>query len=331
MSIIRIAALFIAVTFVSLSQVTPSFSDACDPNKILRQDVTSYQSNLLVFLSYVNSVLQTNDQNDNNNGALSYGDLKLSFAEAKAMNEFLQTHEDFHLSKEESTSVLRSTLSEASVQAYIACLGVGGVAITVPDAAISDKLFKFRVYWNPKGGVAHGNSYKLKVSVTSGKLVNDDGGTTLNDSEDIEINGSVPFTAVRDNLDEQMYISAAVGRETDLVSIPARPQFLLKSKLVFTAPKPDTLLRSDHYGLVAIDRDECVAAEPDTILLPSTVKFVGQFYGADARAVPNPAKSDSSSACGLFHAHSACRTHDCDAGIVGYFSVNELYVEPIHR
>lgn len=315
-----LAALLSLIIFISISA---SRADTCDPSKILRQNVSSYQSNVMVFLSYVNSVEKSDAQASASGAGISYAGIGVNWNDARSISQFLETHEDYKVSTQQSVSVMRSTLSDESVKAYIACLNAGGLAIAIPDAAMSEEVFQLRIFWNPKGNIPE-KKHTLAIRVTNGKIQDASGQETVSFSTNIDPNYSVPLTVSRD-LDKALFITAVVDNDSDLVSIPARPQFLVKWKVVAT--KEDALERSDNAGLSVIDRDECISAEPDAILLPSTAKFVGQTYGPDATAKPNPDKSNAVSVCGVFHAHSACRTHDCDAGIHGHFSVVQLYTE----
>jgi hypothetical protein len=170
-------ALFSLITLIFISEKT--WADTCDPSKILRQNVASYQSNVMVFLSYVNNVEKSEVQASSSGAGISYAGIGVNWNDAKSIGQFLETHEDYKVSTQQSVSVMRSTLSDESVKAYIACLNAGGLAIAIPDAAMSEEVFQLRVFWNPKGNIP-----EKKHTLTDGKIQDVSGQESVSVSTD---------------------------------------------------------------------------------------------------------------------------------------------------
>ena len=62
----------------------------CDPTKILRDNVTSYQESIVTWLSYVNSLSKGETTSSNPSLGVSYQGFDLSFSDAQAASNYYQ-------------------------------------------------------------------------------------------------------------------------------------------------------------------------------------------------------------------------------------------------
>jgi GNAT superfamily N-acetyltransferase len=246
--------LFQAVTasvglFLSVCMPAISFAADCDPNAILRQNVTAYQSNFLVWLSNVENLTKSTSSSNNSNAAISYVGVALSLSDARNISDYISQQKQFTLSEQQSVSVLRSTLSADSVKAYIACIGANrGVSVIVPDAALNEQVFQLTVNWDPK---YKPNNNELTINVTNGNIVGD-AKAILQPTE------SKTFTINRD-LSKTLFVSAVIDGQSDLISMPATPKFVVKLR---ERDSPDfELIRDGGHGTSLVKRDACITAD----------------------------------------------------------------------
>ena len=119
-----------------------AISASCDPDKILRSNVSQYNENIVVWLSYVRDLQRTTDSSNSSSVGVSYAGYGLDYASANALSEYVRDRQNYSVSASDSISILRSTLSPDSVKAYIACLNSGNpVTIMVPDVATTEVKF----------------------------------------------------------------------------------------------------------------------------------------------------------------------------------------------
>lgn len=138
---------------------------ACNANEILRNNVESYQSNLVVWLSYISNLIQDRKSSSSSSAGISYAGIALNLDDARSMSEYISQQKNYTLSQQQSVSILRSTLSPDSVKAYIACIGANrGLSIVIPADALDESSFPFEVYWDP--------SYSPKGKLLVMKVIN---------------------------------------------------------------------------------------------------------------------------------------------------------------
>lgn len=181
-------------------------------------------------------------------------------------------HENFALSENHSVSILRSTLSEGSVQAYIACLHFSDpVIVYIPDAAITEAVFPFRIAWRPDYRAP--TAARLVVTVTNGKIDGKKSKELIMQPTDM-----VPLQVERDNNGlKSLFITAYInGKASDPTSLPPLPSFkvILEPKFEPPLDKPAAAIcRSGDCGTEYLKHDICVYPDKDTIVLPSTLEF----------------------------------------------------------
>jgi hypothetical protein len=247
----------VIVSFLLSSLMLSDFAiaQACDPEKILRTDVENYYNNDVVFLSDIQSRTFSKDQKRDTSIGVTYKGIPMSFSDARSMSEFVTENSNFQLSREQTTSVMRATLSDASVEAYIQCLQANqGVVIVVPPSALNEEQFPFKVEWRPANPV---EPSKISLSVTGGELVN------ANVADLMKANEEREFTIKRDTT-KTLFISVTVNGEVDTISLPRKPAFRVKISELFDPPmdqKEAQIVRGD--GAHTTDkrfRDLCVTS-----------------------------------------------------------------------
>jgi hypothetical protein len=313
----KTALLTLALASLSISQ---AHSEKCDPDKILRQNISNYQSNLAVWMSYVNNLTKSTNQASSESFGVSYAGVGLSYGDAKSLSEYINQQQNYTLSEQQSVSILRSTLSEDSVKAYIACLNSNrGLAIVVPDAALNEDAFQFSVDWNPP---TRPRDHVLEVNVTNGTI---DGKTKI--KVNVQVPDSKPFALTRD-ANKTLFISATLDGQSDIISLPRRPQFIVKLREKYEPPldqQPFYSIEDGGHSLQPLKQPLCISATTDSILLPSTMIPQFAISGDRPRATVNEDKKNSSlKACGLVYNSTPCK--ECSMQIRGRFSVFEAYL-----
>lgn len=305
---------WLAILFWSLASSAYA-APACDSEKILRNNIDAYQGNFVVWLSYVNNLTRNMAQGQSDSIGVTYEDIPMTFNEAKSLSEFFGQQTSYNLSEQQSVSVLRSTLSADSVKAYVACIKANrGLAIALPDAALNEESFQFTVDWNPDytptGKV-------LEFKVTNGKL---DGPSRVTI-------GNHPwhksFSLKRD-LSKTLFVSATIDSQTDLVSLPAKPKFVMKLREKYS--DSFKYIRDAFHGVAPIKEDYCIPADADAVLLPSTMVPEVKIIGTHPRATVNEDKTNNiHRACGRIYDDTPCK--ECTQQISGRFSIYEAYFE----
>lgn len=314
--------------FVMLLSGGGAFSANCDPNAILRSNVSQYNENMVVWLSYVKDLQRTTDSSNSSSIGVSYDGFGLDYANANSLYQYVTDHENYSLSASDSISILRSTLSPDSVRAYIACLNSNNpVTIFVPDVATTEVNFPITVEWNPNYPAK--DNQQLTISVINGKV---DGKV----QETVRMNRTdqKSFQISRDNNGaNRLFITASIfGKVSDPATLPGIPTFKLTLKPKFEPPldKPATAIcRSGGCGTTYVKIPICVYPDTGSILLPSTLKFVAD------KLVGDPRRSHAGVLDGNDGYH-ACGFIDSSAGanedynyISGRFLAAETYLEPI--
>ena len=215
----RILRGFVALTVASgILPTSLALAERCDPDKILRSNVEQYNENLVYFLSYLKNLQSQTDKSNSQSFGVSYAGVGLNYADASSLAQFISQQERYVVTKEQSVSVLRSTLSPDSVRAYIACVGnLPPLTMRVSDSALSEPKFPFTVQWSP-GYRAKSNQMELKV--INGTI---DGKTEKKVT--IQPQDQADFVISRDgNGSKTLIISANVdGKSSDPVFMPGFP------------------------------------------------------------------------------------------------------------
>jgi hypothetical protein len=302
---------------ISLLLWRPAFAaQACDPNAILRNDVTSYQSNTVGWLSYIDNPLRNTNSNNRGGLNLSFAGISMSLDEANSVAQYVSQQKQYILSQQQTVSVLRSTLSPDSVKAYIACLGADrGVSITIPDAALTEPAFQFGVDWDPK--FAAGED-KLSLVATNGTIVGDSN-VLIKPTE------SRIFIMTNRDLTKTVFIAAQVHGQTDIVSLPPVPQFAIKARV--RSSDQFGSIRDGGHGTSLVGADVCIAADTDSILIPSTMKAVVSRVGPVDRSPTTITPGNVRSVCG--HWQASTGANEITVSINGHFEVDEIYLESL--
>jgi hypothetical protein len=192
-------------------------SGNCDPN--LFKDVSNYQANTSIWLSYIDNLSRYTDQDSKQGIGVSYAGIGLSWNEAKSVADFIRHQTQYQMSVQQMTSLVRSTISGNGLTAYLGCIGANrGVTIEIPDAAASDPGFAFTGEWDPK--------FVAPESVLTLKTVN---GEILGGNEyPIKATQSRNFILTNRDLSKTLFVAAEVNGQADIVSLPAVPNFVTK-------------------------------------------------------------------------------------------------------
>ncbi len=151
----------------ALAQV--SVAAPCDPDKILRDNISQYNENIAIWLAYVKNIDESMSSDDKKSLGVSYDGINLNYADAATFSRYIHDHENYSFTKSQSIATLRSTLSADSVRAYIACLHSNDpVTVLIPDTAMSEPVFQFTVEWNPNYPTP--KKSQLTILVTNGTI-----------------------------------------------------------------------------------------------------------------------------------------------------------------
>jgi hypothetical protein len=296
-------SIFIAGTLLATILSSPASAAPCDPNAILRSNVSQYNENIAVWLSYVKDLQRTTDSSNSSSVGIGYAGFDLDWADANSLYQYIAEHEGYSLTTTDSISVLRSTLSPDSVRAYIACLNSNNpITVLVPDSATTDVTFPITVHWNPDYPAK--DNQKLTVNVINGTI----DGHTAASAVLANRSDEKSFTIVRDNKGkEKLYITASIfGKVSDPATIPPIPQFRVTLEPKFMPPlnqPPSSICRSGGCGTVYVKFDECVYPDTGSVLLPSTLKFVADKLVGDPRRSGSGIEpgADQFHACGYIY------------------------------
>ncbi len=236
----------------------------CDPTKILRDNVTTYQRSILTWLSYVDSLSKGGSSSSDPNLGIGYEGFNLSFNDAQAASNYYQSNTNYQLAESDRVSIISTKLSPESVTAYIACLShqTSDMTISAPDGAVSQQGFPITVSWHPTYNVpvVQGTTDRqVHIDVTNGK--------TLSKNDVLVADkGQVSFKILREKLDEPITIVASIDEKvSDFFTFPARPQY--KLSIVALEGTNGPMRRSGHYGNTPVSQPLCIKADPDGRLL----------------------------------------------------------------
>jgi hypothetical protein len=236
------------------------------------------------------------------------------------MSDYINQQKNYSLSEQQSVSILRSTLSPDSVKAYIACLQANkGLTIQIPDAALKEDTFQFTVDWSPN---YHPRKNLLELKVTNGKIEGDN-------KVVVDYPVSKTFTLTRD-LGKTLFLSASIDSQSDIVSLPALPKFIVKLREKLNPPsdKPAfNYIEDGGHNLTPVRVDYCFSADPDSLLLPSTMLAQVQISGDPRRAyttINEDKKNNGLNSCGRVYDSTGCK--ECTQQVTGRFSIWEAYI-----
>jgi hypothetical protein len=316
---------------------TAAAQQQCDPDKILRSNVEQYNESVAVFLAQQRDYTDNINAGHNASAGFTYDGFPLNANDAGTFARLVHESTGYTLSGSESISLLRSTLSDSSVFAYINCLKFSNpdpIAILLNPSVITETTFQFRVGWHPNYRTPARS--RLVLNLTNGKI---NGKNRV--AVDMQPTDVLPFEVKRDeNGARPLMISASInGQTSDITTVPALPNFkvTLKPKL----SQPISICRSGGCGTNYVA--DAVTTEPDegSGLLPGTLKFilatlrgdVDRMYSCpDFRASQFPHRCDDYSAANndSFHVTGEVRgsagANEADNFISGRFSVLETVI-----
>lgn len=209
-----------------------ALAQECDPNAILRSDVLAYTNDSRFFMSDVSSRLASQQKNDNTELGVTYKGVPMSLKDGHSLSNYLQEKTDYKMSMTESTSILRMTLSEASVKAYITCVGSRGVTVLIPPEALDEPEFPFTVTYHPLGT---SDDERLVLTVTGGELVDPDKSKMRTNEQRI--------FHVRRDLTKTLFITATIAGLKDIVALPPKERYRVDfEEIVEPAPPAKALV-----------------------------------------------------------------------------------------
>ncbi|MGY4289170.1 hypothetical protein ACVWXO_008390 [Bradyrhizobium sp. LM2.7] len=272
----------LAIPFLTLSNL-PVVAANCDPNAILRSNVSQYNENIAVWISYVKNLQSTTDSKNSSDIGISYAGFGLDYSDASSLYQYISDHENYSLSATDSVSVLRSTLDPNSVNAYLGCLHSNNpITLYIDPTATSSNSFPIKIHWNPDYPAK--DNQTLTVTVINGKIGGKSKATTVLKNKSDEAG----FTLDRDNNGkDRLYVTASIfGKVSDPATIPPIPRFHLTLAPKFSPPidQPAIFIcRSGHCGTPYVKVDQCVYPDAGSILVPSTLKFIAEKLVGDPR------------------------------------------------
>jgi hypothetical protein len=314
-----------------ITSMTSAYADNgnCDPNAILRQNISQYNENISVWLAYLKNVQQTTNSNDSSSLGLSYDGFGLDLADANSLAQYVNDNENYSYTYQDSISVLRSTLDPKSVEAYIACLRSNNpVTVYTPDSVTTDPVFPITVHWNPDYPAP--DNQTLTITVINGTVDGKSSTTYVMKNKSDEASFTIART---DNGRGKLYITASIfGKVSDPVTLPGIPQFKLTLVPKFSPPHnnpPLSTCASSKCGTDYKKATACILPDTGSILLPSTIKFVAdQFAGNPSRSgsLIEPG-GDQFHVCGSVFS-SANSNKDYNS-IAGWFLAAEAVLAPV--
>jgi hypothetical protein len=258
---------FAALSFWSFSAMA---DDECDPSKILRSDVSQFNEHISVFLALQR--LYTNDINagHNANAGFVYDGFPISGKDAGTFAQAIHDSTNFSVNDDETVSILKSTLSQASVDAYIACVNhqhPPPVSISFPPQSLTETQFQFKVHWHPD--YLTPKEAELVLTITNGTV---DGKTKVR--KPIRPTEEIILQVVRDdNGSKRLIMSAWVwGKASDILTLPPLPTFEVKLRPKLSEYRE--LCRSGGCGTAPVTFGVHIIPDGESQLLPDSLQFV---------------------------------------------------------
>lgn len=313
-----IAKVLLALAVSALSSA-PSLAADCDPAAILRQNIETYQSDFAFWLASANESIKQASKSNSAAVGLTYKGIPFSASDVSSLSQYVSEKSSFRLSERQSVSILRSTLSPESVNAYLGCIGANrGVAIMVPDSAMNADEFVVTIFWDPK---YNPTTNKLELVVAGG---------TVEGAKDVEIppTQSKSFVVKRD-LKKPFYLTATIDGKNDAIELPVTPKFSISFEELFGPP----LEKAEMYvnrGVGANTTDAksdhaCVTPRDGSILLPGTAIMDVRVLDSQRRSSASVDEDKSAlRVCGTVSASSGAK--EVQVYITGRLRVMEATV-----
>lgn len=162
----RLAAVALS-TFVAASHGAAA-ADDCDPEKILRDNVTKIEMDdeTLLSLSQSNERDTAKSAEDKLSGKYDFDELDIE--SRRNFTDKIRRQLNFNYEVRQKRSLFESSLSAASVEAYKACLGARPMRIEFAGAPTRAKNFGVKITWNPPPGSALAGN--LVVRTRNGRI-----------------------------------------------------------------------------------------------------------------------------------------------------------------
>ena len=227
----------------------------CDPSKILRDNVTTYQRSIVTWIAYVDSVSKGSSSSSDPSLGIGYEGFNLSYSDAQAASNYYQSNTNYELTQSDRISILSTKLSPDSVTAYVACLthDTSDMTISAPDGAATQQGLQIKVSWHPTYNVVvrSGTTDRpVHIDVTNGKLLSKNDAT-------VAVKGQVPFKILRESLDTPITVIASIDEKvSDFFTLPAKPKF--KLDIVSREFNFPTIQRSGKYGDSPVSYPSCL-------------------------------------------------------------------------
>jgi hypothetical protein len=302
----------------------------CDPTKILRDNVTSYQRDIETWLAYVDSLSKGGSSSSNPSLGVGYAGFDLSFSDAQAASNYYQSSTSYQLAQSDRISILSTQLSPDSVTAYVACLtnATSNMTISAPDGSSIQQGFPITVSWHPtyKVSVVHNSTDRdVRIDVSNGKLL------SKNDAVIAE-KGQVTFKVLRESLDLPITIVATIDEKvSDFFTFPPKPKF----KLELTQREDDIgpIRRSGHYGDTPVSLPLCIKASPGGRLLVGSAVTTVTGAGAEWKERSNISLDKGANpleiCATVYSAGVGCDEEKCYHETTGHLRVLEMAVKKI--
>lgn len=303
----------------------------CPAAEILQNNVTTYDSSIVTWLSFVDTVAQSLQKQKSSAMGFKYQGVSLNLDDAQALSSFYKSQTGFQVSRSERVSVLSSYLPRERLEAYVACLNArdSNVTISVPEGAEMQSAFQGVIKWHPNypPQVRDGKVERpIRLAATNGRVVLGDG--TL-----IEPQKDAIFSIERSDLDKPFYLTVIIDeKSSNILSFPARPKYTLAVDL--HKAESGLLIKSGHYGPEAgkLSPPTCVQTKKGGILLPSsaTITKVGAGREYDQRTKVEISTATPSEVCIVVSSVGVgCIEEKCRHQVQGFLSVNEFYLKEI--
>lgn len=252
------------------------------------------------------------------------GDFSLTKTIVNQMHQMMAS--DITSMQEET--ILRSSLSELGVEAYLACVNRMSLILSVPTSALYDPFVIVELYYN---GPTNDSGIIEPPLIAGGKVISEVA-TEVNDE------GKIAFLVER-NLDEKLVLGVVVHGKPNTgvpsmvhqIQLPARPKKELRFD-VYRYPEDAALLvQSGHPGYGVVERTECFAAPEGVIFVQGTVSaIIESLHGADMGSYFR-AYDDTSGlrVCAHAYANAAVKHRGAQASgwasIIGMKTVDVIY------
>ena len=181
-------------------------AENCSASEILKPDTIKYDSSILTFIAYTNTVDFLVKRNSSDKIGAAYQGYNLSYDDAQNMSSYYTSKTNNTLSQDASVSILSSKIPPEAYQTLAKCLDPDpkDVVITVKPGAAQQAVFQGTIKWNPIRPIVDPDKERdVSLIVTSGK-------TLYGDKLKIKERTSSQFQIERSNLDVPFYMTAYI-------------------------------------------------------------------------------------------------------------------------